>query len=88
MFVAGLGRLDPHVTILSVVGCSWSVRYLTHAVLSCGLGPLTRRREQPGQPEVGVDCTTRRYLDASGEGLRDVIRGHPSQIALRQHLGT
>ncbi len=30
--------------------------------------------------------TTRRYLDASAEGLRDVIRGHPSQIALRDHL--
>lgn len=30
--------------------------------------------------------TTRRYLDASAEGLRDVIRGHPSQIALREHL--
>jgi integrase/recombinase XerC len=30
--------------------------------------------------------TTRRYLDASAEGLRDVIKGHPSQIALRQHL--
>ena len=26
--------------------------------------------------------TTRRYLDASAEGLRDVIKGHPSQIAL------
>ncbi|MEO5678092.1 MAG: tyrosine-type recombinase/integrase [Acidimicrobiales bacterium] len=30
--------------------------------------------------------TTRRYLDASAEGLRDVIRGHPGQIALRDHL--
>jgi len=30
--------------------------------------------------------TTRRYLDATAEGLRDVIRGHPSQIALRDHL--
>jgi len=30
--------------------------------------------------------TTRRYLDASAEGLRDVIKGHPSQIALRDHL--
>jgi site-specific recombinase XerD len=30
--------------------------------------------------------TTRRYLDASAEGLRDVIKGHPSQIALREHL--
>ncbi len=30
--------------------------------------------------------TTRRYLDASAEGLRAVIRGHPSQIALREQL--
>jgi hypothetical protein len=30
--------------------------------------------------------TTRRYLDASAEGLRDVVRGHPGQIALREHL--
>jgi len=30
--------------------------------------------------------TTRRYLDASADGLRDVIKGHPSQIALREHL--
>ena len=30
--------------------------------------------------------TTRRYLDASAEGLRDVIRGHPGQVALRDHL--
>ena len=30
--------------------------------------------------------TTRRYLDATAEGLRDVIKGHPSQIALRDHL--
>jgi len=30
--------------------------------------------------------TTRRYLDATAEGLRDVIKGHPSQIALREHL--
>jgi len=30
--------------------------------------------------------TTRRYLDASAEGLRDVIKGHPSQVALRDHL--
>ena len=30
--------------------------------------------------------TTRRYLDATAEGLRDVIKGHPSQIALRHHL--
>ncbi|MCA1671339.1 MAG: tyrosine-type recombinase/integrase, partial [Actinobacteria bacterium] len=30
--------------------------------------------------------TTRRYLDASAEGLREVIRGHPGQIALREHL--
>jgi len=30
--------------------------------------------------------TTRRYLDATAEGLRDVITGHPSQIALRAHL--
>ncbi len=32
--------------------------------------------------------TTRRYLDATAEGLRDVIKGHPSQIALRHHLRT
>jgi site-specific recombinase XerD len=32
--------------------------------------------------------TTRRYLDATAEGLRDVIKGHPSQIALREHLRT
>jgi len=30
--------------------------------------------------------TTRRYLDATGEGLREVITGHPSQVALRDHL--
>lgn len=30
--------------------------------------------------------TTRRYLDATAEGLRDVVRGHPGQIALREHL--
>ncbi len=30
--------------------------------------------------------TTRRYLDASAEGLREVIRGHPGQIALREHV--
>jgi len=30
--------------------------------------------------------TTRRYLDATAEGLRDVIRGHPGQVALRDHL--
>ena len=30
--------------------------------------------------------TTRRYLDASAKGLREVIKGHPSQIALREHL--
>ena len=30
--------------------------------------------------------TTRRYLDASAEGLREVIKGHPGQIALREHL--
>jgi integrase/recombinase XerD len=29
--------------------------------------------------------TTRRYLDASGEGLREVIKSHPSQTALREH---
>lgn len=32
--------------------------------------------------------TTRRYLDATAEGLRDVIKGHPSQVALRDHLRT
>jgi integrase/recombinase XerC len=32
--------------------------------------------------------TTRRYLDASTEGLRDIIKGHPSQVALREHLLT
>ena len=32
--------------------------------------------------------TTRRYLDATAEGLREVIRGHPGQVALRQHLRT
>ena len=30
--------------------------------------------------------TTRRYLDATAEGLRDVVRGHPGQVALREHL--
>lgn len=30
--------------------------------------------------------TTRHYLDATAEGLRHVVRGHPSQIALRKHL--
>lgn len=30
--------------------------------------------------------TTRRYLDATAEGLREVVRGHPGQIALRDHL--
>lgn len=30
--------------------------------------------------------TTRRYLDATAEGLRQVITGHPGQIALRDHL--
>jgi site-specific recombinase XerD len=27
--------------------------------------------------------TTRRYLDATAEGLREVVRGHPGQMALR-----
>jgi integrase/recombinase XerD len=30
--------------------------------------------------------TTRRYLDATAEGLREVVRGHPGQVALRDHL--
>ncbi len=30
--------------------------------------------------------TTRRYLDATAEGLREVVRGHPGQVALREHL--
>ncbi len=30
--------------------------------------------------------TIRRYLDASAEGLREMVRGHPGQIALREHL--
>ena len=30
--------------------------------------------------------TTRRYLDATAEGLRHVVRGHPGQAALREHL--
>ena len=30
--------------------------------------------------------TTRRYLDATAEGLRQVVRGHPGQMALREHL--
>ncbi len=30
--------------------------------------------------------TTRRYLDATAEGLRQVVRGHPGQVALREHL--
>ncbi len=30
--------------------------------------------------------TTRHYLDASAEGLRHVVRGHPGQAALRKHL--
>ncbi len=29
--------------------------------------------------------TTRRYLDATAEGLRQVVRGHPGQVA-REHL--
>ncbi len=32
--------------------------------------------------------TTRRYLDATAEGLREVITGHPSQVALRDHVRT
>jgi hypothetical protein len=30
--------------------------------------------------------TTRRSLDATAEGLREVVRGHPGQLALREHL--
>ncbi|MDP9019204.1 MAG: tyrosine-type recombinase/integrase [Actinomycetota bacterium] len=30
--------------------------------------------------------TTRRYLDATAEGLRQVVRGHPGQVALPEHL--
>ncbi len=30
--------------------------------------------------------TTRRYLGATAEGLREVVRGHPGQVALRDHL--
>ena len=30
--------------------------------------------------------TTRRYIDATAEGLREVVRGHPGQVALREHL--
>jgi site-specific recombinase XerD len=30
--------------------------------------------------------TTRRYLDATAEGLREVVRGHPGQVALRDQL--
>ncbi len=30
--------------------------------------------------------TTRRYLDTTAEGLREVVRGHPGQVALRDHL--
>lgn len=30
--------------------------------------------------------TTRRYLDATAGGLRDVVRGHPGQRTLREHL--
>jgi site-specific recombinase XerD len=30
--------------------------------------------------------TTRRYLDATAEGRREVVRGHPGQVALRAHL--
>ena len=30
--------------------------------------------------------TTRRYLDATAEGLRQVVRGHPGQVALREHV--
>jgi site-specific recombinase XerD len=30
--------------------------------------------------------TTRRYLDETAEGLREVVRGHPGQVALRDHL--
>jgi hypothetical protein len=30
--------------------------------------------------------TTRRYLDATAEGLREVVRGHPGQVAPRDHL--
>ncbi len=40
---------------------------------------------QPLLGHASLD-TTRRYLDASAEGLRDVFKGHPSQIALREHL--
>ncbi len=30
--------------------------------------------------------TTRRYLDATAERLREVVQGHPGQVALRDHL--
>jgi integrase len=30
--------------------------------------------------------TTRRYLDATAGGLREVVRGHPGQMALRDHV--
>jgi integrase/recombinase XerD len=30
--------------------------------------------------------TTRCYLDATAEGLREVVRGHPGQVALPDHL--
>jgi site-specific recombinase XerD len=30
--------------------------------------------------------TTRRYLDVTAEGFREVVRGHPGEVALREHL--
>ncbi len=30
---------------------------------------------------------SRRYLDATAEGLRQVVRGHPGQVALREICG-
>jgi integrase/recombinase XerD len=30
--------------------------------------------------------TTWRYLDVTADGLREVVRGHPGLVALRDHL--
>jgi len=52
------------------------------ALLQAGVD-LTVIRDYLGHASV---ATTRRYLSATGQGLRHVIQAHPGQAALRETL--